>query len=63
MNVEEVIKSIERISLFIAIILFLLIKFLKYLTSRERLKIKKSLSVFNSIDSPSPKSLNDFFKI
>ena len=57
MNVEEVIKSIERISLFIAIILFLLIKFLKYLTSRERLKIKKSTSVFNSIDSPSPKSV------
>ena len=55
MNVEEVIKSIERISLFIAIILFLLIKFLKYLTSRERLKIKKSNSVFNSLESPSPK--------
>ena len=58
MNVEEVIKSIEWISLFIDIILFLLIKFLKYLISRERLKIKKSLSVFNSIDSPSPKRLN-----
>ena len=55
MNTEDYIKSIERIALCIAVILFLVIKFLKYLTSRERLKIKKSSSVFNSLESPSPK--------
>ena len=55
MEVEELIKSIERIALCIAVILFLVIKFLKYLTSRERLNIKKGSSVFNSLESPSPK--------
>ena len=55
MNVEEVIKSINYICFLIAIVIFLIIQFLKYLISRESLKIKKSNSVFNSIDSPSPK--------
>ena len=55
METDELIKSIERIALSIAIILFLVIKFLKYLISREQLKIKKSSSVFNSLESPSPK--------
>ena len=55
MDVESVLKSIDHICLFTAIIIFLIIKFLKYLTSRERLNIKKSMSVFNSLESPSPK--------
>ena len=48
MNIDEIIKSIERICLFIAIIIFLVRKFLKYLLSREHLKFKKSESVFSS---------------
>lgn len=55
MDIENVLKSVDHICLFIAIILFLIIKFLKYLISRERLNIKKSNSVFNSLESPSPK--------
>ena len=57
MNAEDIIKSIERICLFIAIILFIVIKFLKYLLSRENLKIKKSESLFNSVKSTSPHSI------
>ena len=57
METETIIKTIDHIALLIAILLFLLIKFLKYLTSRERLKIKKSNSVFNSVGSPSPNSI------
>ena len=48
MEVDEIIKSVERICLFIAIIIFLVIKFLKYLLSREQFKLKKSESLFNS---------------
>ena len=55
MNVEEIIKSINHICLLISIMIFLIIKFLKYLISRERLKIKKSESLFSSINSTSPK--------
>ena len=55
MDLENVLKSIDHICLFVAIIIFLVIKFLKYLTSRERTHIKKSSSLFNSLDSPSPK--------
>ena len=55
MNTDEIIKSIERIAICLAVIIFLVIKFLKYLISREQLKIKKSSSVFNSLESPSPK--------
>jgi len=57
MDVEEVIKSIDHICLFLAIIIFLIIKFLKYLISRENLKIKKSESLFNSVKSTSPNSI------
>ena len=56
MDIESILKSIDHICLFAAIIIFLIIKFLKYLSSRERLKIKKASSLFNSIDSPSPKN-------
>ena len=56
MEVDEVIKSLERICLFIAIIIFLVIKFLKYLLSREQFKFKKSESVFNS-NGGSPHSI------
>ena len=55
METDLVIKSIENIALCIAIMIFLVIEFLKYLISREQLKIKKSSSVFNSLESPSPK--------
>ena len=54
METEDYIKMVDHIALLIAIIIFLVIKFLKYLTSRERTNIKK-LSVFNSIESPSSK--------
>lgn len=55
MTVSEVIKDINYICLLISIIIFLILKFLKYLLAKESLKIKKSNSVFNSIESPSPK--------
>ena len=48
MEIDEIVKSVERICLLIAIIIFLVIKFLKYLLSREQFKFKKSESVFNS---------------
>ena len=48
MEVDEIIKSLNYICLFIAIIIFLVIKFLKYLLSREQFKFKKSESVFGS---------------
>ena len=47
-STDEIIKSINYICLFIAIIIFLVIKFLKYLLSREQFKFKKSESLFNS---------------
>ena len=41
MDVNEVIKDINYICLLIAIFIFLVIKYLKYLNSKERLKLKK----------------------
>ena len=55
MDIEELLKTIDHIAIFGAILLFLIIKFLKYLLGRERLKIKRASSVYNSIESPSPK--------
>lgn len=52
---KDYIKIIDHIAILIALVLFLLIKFLKYRTSNEKVKLKKASSVFNSIDSPSPK--------
>ena len=57
MDSEDIIKSIDHICLFLAILIFLIIKFLKYLLSRENLKIKKSESLFNSVKSTSPNSI------
>lgn len=57
MDVENIIKDINFICLLIAIFIFLIIKFLKYLLSRERLKLKKSESVLNSVNSTSPNSI------
>ena len=65
MNIEEIIKSINYICLLISIFIFLILKFLKYLISKEslilrqeRVKIKKSESLNNSlytsINSSSP---------
>lgn len=56
MDINEIIKSINHICLFIAVGIFLIIKILKYLISRESLKIKKSNSLFSSINSISPSS-------
>ena len=56
MDVENIIKDIDYICFMIAIFIFLIIKFLKYLISKERLKIKKSESIFNS-GSGSPHSI------
>ena len=52
---NDYIRVIDHIAILIALILFLLIKFLKYRTSNEKFKLKKVSSVFNSIESPSPK--------
>lgn len=54
MDLNEIINSVNHICLFLAICIFLIIKFLKYLISRENLKIKKSTSLFSSINSTSP---------
>ena len=55
MELNEVLESLKDIALYIAIAIYLIFKILKYMISREHLKIKKdSLSVFNSIEtSPS----------
>lgn len=52
---QDYVKIIDHFVILVALILFLLIKFLKYRTSNEKVKIKKASSVFNSIESPSPK--------
>ena len=52
---KDYIKIIDHIAILIALVLFILIKFLKYRTSNEKVKLKKASSVFNSIESPSPK--------
>ena len=57
MNVNDIIKDINYICLVIAIFIFLVIKYLKYLNSKERLKLKKSESLFNSVNSGSPHSI------
>ena len=58
MEAENIIEDINYICFIIAIFIFLFIKFLKYLISKERLKIKKSESLFNSVNnSGSPNSI------
>ena len=57
MDVNEVIKDINYICLVVAIFIFLVIKFLNYLLSKERLKLKKSTSLFNSVNSVRPHSI------
>ena len=57
MDVSEVIKDINYICLVVAIFIFLVIKFLNYLLSKERLKLKKNESLFNSVNSVSPHSI------
>ena len=46
MDVDEIIKDINYICLVIGIFIFLVIKFLKYLNSKERLKLKKIRKYF-----------------
>jgi hypothetical protein len=52
---EDYIRVIDHIVILIGLSLFLLIKFLKYRTANEKFKLKKASSVFNSVESPSPK--------
>ena len=56
MNYEDYVKIVDHIAILIAVVLFLLIKFLKYRTSNEKVKLKKASSIFNSIESQSPSS-------
>ena len=52
MELSEILESIKNIALYIVIAIYLIFKILKYLVSRDKLKLKKdSLSVFNSIES------------
>ena len=52
MELSEILESLKDISLYIALAIYLIFKILKYLISREHLKLKKeSLSVFNSVES------------
>ena len=50
---EDYVRVIDHIAILIALILFLVIKFLRYRTSNEKVKLKIASSVFNSIESPS----------
>jgi len=56
-KITEIIKQINYICLLISIFIFLIIKFMKYLISREKLHFKKSLSNYSSINSTSPNSI------
>ena len=52
MELSEILESIKNIALYIAIVIYLIFKILKYFVSRDKLKLKNdSLSVFNSIKS------------
>ena len=52
MELSEILESIKNIALYIVIAIYLIFKILKYLVSRDKLKLKKdSLIVFNSIES------------
>ena len=52
MELSEILESIKNIALYIVIAIYLIFKILKYLVSRDKLKLKNdSLSVFNSIES------------
>ena len=52
MELSEILESIKNIALYIVIEIYLIFKILKYLVSRDKLKLKNdSLSVFNSIES------------
>ena len=53
MDVNDIIKDINYICLVIAIFIFLVIKFLKYLISKERLNIKKNESSKNTTENTS----------
>lgn len=51
---NDYIRIIDHIAILLALICFLVIKFLRYRTSNEKVKLKKASSVLNSIESPSP---------
>ena len=41
MELSEILESIKNIALYIVIVIYLLFKILKYLVSRDKLKLKK----------------------
>ena len=63
MELSEILESIKNIALYIVIAIYLIFKILKYLVSRDKLKLKKdSLSVFNSIESSPSLNVNSLEK-
>ena len=55
-KINDVIKNIGYIALCISILLFLIIKILKYLLARKKFKLNMSLSQLNTPISKSPLS-------
>ena len=53
-KINDVIKNIGYIALCISILLFLIIKILKYLLARKKFKLNMSLSQLNTPISKSP---------
>ena len=54
LKINDVIKNIGYIALCISILLFLIIKILKYLLARKKFKLNMSLSQLNTPISKSP---------
>ena len=54
LKINEAIKNIGYIALCISILLFLIIKILKYLLARKKFKLNMSLSQFSTPISKSP---------
>lgn len=54
LKINDVIKNIGYIALCISILLFLIIKILKYMLARKKFKLNMSLSQINTPISKSP---------
>lgn len=54
LKINDVIKNIGYIALCISILLFLIIKILKYMLARKKFKLNMSLSQLNTPISKSP---------
>lgn len=57
-KINDVIKNIGYIALCISILLFLIIKILKYMLARKKFKLNMSLSQLNTPISKSPGTLS-----